>query len=38
MAQEFLNTNDTIDPENRVSQWLEEYKATEDEATKKTSS
>ncbi len=35
MAQEFLNTNDTIDPENRVSQWLEEYKATEDEATKK---
>ena len=35
MAQDFLNTNDTIDPENRVSQWLEEYKSTEDEATKK---
>ena len=29
MTQEFLNTNDTIDLENRVSQWLEEYKTTE---------
>ncbi len=35
MAQEFLNTNDIVDPENRVSQWLEEYKATQDDATKR---
>ena len=34
MAQEFLNTNDSIDPENRVAQWLCEYKETQNEATK----
>ncbi len=35
MAQEIPNTNDVIDPENRASEWLDEYKATEDEATKR---
>ena len=34
MAQEFLNTNDSIDSENRVAQWLCEYKETQNEATK----
>ena len=35
MAQELTNTNDIIDPENRVNQWLQEYKETNDDATKK---
>ena len=35
MAQEFLNTNDSIDPENRVAQWLKEYKQTQDDSTKR---
>ena len=35
MAQELPNTNDIIDPENRVNQWLKEYKETDSDATKR---